>query len=59
MVEQKAFRANCGQHSAWNNSCAKCVKISLFEKAWVRSVLADVEKERQNGADADWEQETP
>ena len=52
------FEASCGQHSAWSNSCAKCGIVSLKE-AWARSVLADAEKERQNGADGDLQLETP
>ena len=30
-----------------------------LKQAWARSVVAEVEKERQNGTGGDWQQETP
>ena len=57
MVEQTAFRGSLWAALAWSNSCAKCSDISLCSKAWSTSVLADVEKERQNGTDGDWQQD--
>ena len=59
MVEQKAFRG-----SKWAAFGMEQLARTLWErftltKAWARSVLEDAESERQNGADDDWQQETP
>ena len=62
MVVQKAFR-EAGVWAAFGME--QFVHEKLWEsftqkkKAWARSVLAEVEKERQNGTDGDWQQETP
>ena len=47
--------------SIWHGAtCVQNVRhVSLLQKSWARSVLAEVEKERQNGTDGAWQQETP
>ena len=57
-MSRRLFEASCGQHLAWSNSGAECGNVSHLNKRGPDRFLADVEKERQDGTDGEWQQET-
>ena len=58
MVELKAFRGRLWAAFGMGQFVRQMWECFTLEKVWARSVLADVEKERQNGTDGEWPQET-
>ena len=57
---RRLLEPGCGQHLSWSTSCAEMWELYTLQKAWARSVVVEVEKERQNVDKASrWQQETP
>ena len=59
MVEQKAFRGKLWAAFGMEQLARKMWERFTIDMALSRSVSADEEKERQDGVDSDWRQETP
>ena len=59
MVEQKAFRGKLWAAFGLEQVAHKMLERFTIEKAWARSVMAEVEKERLGGREGDWQQESP
>ena len=59
MVEQKAFGGRVWAAFGMEQIARKMWERLTLGKAWVRSGLAEADKERQNGTDGDGQQEPP
>ena len=58
-MSRRLFKGSTGLPLAWTNLYAECGNISPSKKVWARSVSVDVAKEKQDGIEGDWQQESP
>ena len=59
MIEQKSFRGKLLVLCGLEQFVRKMWEHFAMKKAWTRSVLVNVETERQDGTDGDWQQRSP
>ena len=59
MIAQKASRGMLWVAFGIEQFVRRMWKHFTIKKAWTRSVLEDAEKERQEGIEGDWQQESP
>ena len=59
MVEQKLFGGRVWRAFGMEQFARKMWERLTLKKAWVRSVVAEADKERQNGTDGDGQHEPP